>query len=252
MKIEKAFLNTNDQSIQDYHVNINEVSKDGITAVYIDAFSDKAIDSEFGAGIEMSIPEAVEWMADYRKIEFWCVPAFGTDLKDVPGDTQGFIYKKDDGLYGVVLPVVSEKYKCTLKGTEEGLLQARLYSWYEKLNECKALAYLYGEGENPYEIMEKCAKFGLELLNNGCRPCDERRYPEIFEYIGWCSWDAFEIRVTEDDIIKKCQEFKDKNIPIKWAIIDDMWGEVHNFYDVKYKTREEMFLYLEGVKQIVT
>lgn len=248
MKIERAYLNTKDQSVQDYHVNINEVTEGGITAVYIDAFSDKAIDSEFGAGIEISISDLTEWMSDFRKIEFWCVPAFGTELQNVPGDTQGFIYKKQNGLYGVILPVVSEKYKCTLKGTEEGLLQARLYSWCEKLNDCKALAFLYAEGENPYELMEKCAKLGLKLLNNGCRPCDERRYPEIFEYIGWCSWDAFQIRVTEEDIIKKCQEFKDKNIPIKWAIIDDMWGEVHNFYNVKYETREEMFKLMHSSK----
>lgn len=248
MKIERAYLNTKDQSVQDYHVNINEVTEGGITAVYIDAFSEKAIDSEFGAAIEMSVCDLTEWMADFRKHEFWCVPEFGTELQNVPGDTQGFIYKKQNGLYGVVLPVVSEKYKCVLKGTEDGLLQARLYSWYEKLNECKALAYLYGEGENPYEIMEKCVKLGLKLLNNGCRPCDERRYPEIFEYLGWCSWDAFQIRVSEEDILKKCQEFKDKNIPIKWAIIDDMWGEVHNFYDVKYETRSEMFRLMHASK----
>ena len=34
---------------------------------------------------------------------------------------------------------------------------------------------------------------------------------------------------------------KEKGIPVKWAIIDDMWGEVHDFYDTKYESRSEMF-----------
>ena len=35
---------------------------------------------------------------------------------------------------------------------------------------------------------------------------------------------------------KSVREFKEKNIPVKWAILDDMWAEVHNFYDKKYKS----------------
>ena len=248
MRIEKTYINTAQQSVQDYHINIKQKNINNITAVYFEGFSEKAIDSEFGACIEMSIPNLKEWMADYRHAEFWCRPLFGKELKDVPNNTQGFIYKKNDGKYGVILPVVSEEYKCVLCGSEEGLLQARLFSWYEKMNSCKALAFLYAEGNEPYKLMEDCTKVGLKLLNNGCRPCDERRYPEIFEYLGWCSWDAFQIRVSEEDILKKCQEFKDKDIPVKWAIIDDMWGEVHNFYDVKYETRSEMFRLMHASK----
>lgn len=248
MKIEKSFIKNSDDSMQEYHIRISEKHCKNITAVYFDGFTEKAIDSEFGAGIEISIPDVAEWMADYRHAEFWCRPQFGKELKDVPNNTQGFIYKKTNGKFGVVLPVVSEEYKCVLCGTQEGFLQARLFSWFEKMNSCKALAFLYAEGDEPYKLMEDCTKVGLKLLNNGCRPCDERRYPEIFEYLGWCSWDAFQIRVSEEDIIKKCQEFKDKNLPVKWAIIDDMWGEVHNFYGVKYETRSEMFRLMHSSK----
>ena len=248
MKVEKVYINTVDNSTQEYHIKTKEICTGGVTAVYVDGFTEKTIDPEFGIGVEMSVPDISEWMADYRHAEFWCRPQFGKELKNVPNNTQGFIYKKNDNTYGVILPVVSEQYKCVLCGTEDGLLQARLFSWYEKMNSCKALAFLYAEGDEPYELMKRCTKVGLELLNNGCRACEERRYPEIFEYLGWCSWDAFQIRVNEEDIVKKCQEFKDKNIPVKWAIIDDMWGEVHNFYGVKYENRSEMFRLMHSSK----
>lgn len=32
--------------------------------------------------------------------------------------------------------------------------------------------------------------------------------------------------VTEDDLLAKCEEFRTKDIPVRWMIIDDMWGDV--------------------------
>ena len=237
----KAYLNLSNGKKQDFHVKTVVKQVEDVQAVYIDGFTNVKIDSEFGAGIELAIEGVKSWMADYRHSEFWCRPEFGSDLKDIPDETQGLIYEKEDGTYGVILPVVSENYKCVLAGGEEGTVLAKLFSWYENMTTCKGLAFLWAEGENPFALMEKCSKVGMKLLNNGCRVREERRYPELFEYLGWCSWDAFQIRVDEDSLVAKCQEFKEKGIPVKWAIIDDMWGEVHDFYDTKYESRSEMF-----------
>ena len=222
-------------------VTIREEAYGNITAVHFRGDAKACLNGDFGAGIDIEITDLKSWMANYRSCEFWCSPGFGTQLKDVPDETQGFIYQKTDGLFGVILPVVSEKYKCVLSGNENGKLTAKLFSWYDKLTFCHELAFLYAEGQNPFEMMAECARLGLKILNSGCRTRDERRYPELFEYLGWCSWDAFQIRVTEDDLITKCREFEDKNIPVKWAIIDDMWGEVRDFYDAPYDTKEDMF-----------
>lgn len=225
----KAYLNLSDGKRQDYHVRIRTEQADGVQAVYIDGFSKCTLDSEFGAGIEIAIGDVESWMADYRHSEYWCRPGVGTDLGEIPEETQGLIYVKKDGSYGVILPVVSENYKCVLAGGEDNTVVAKLFSWYEGMTACKGLAFLWAEGENPFALLEKCSKVGLKLLGTGCRVRKERRYPEIFEYLGWCSWDAFEIRVDEKSLLDKCQEFKNKGIPVKWAIIDDMWGRSAGF-----------------------
>ena len=241
MNISKAYLNLANGNRQENFIHLKKKQVKDVEAVYIEGISERLLDSEFGAGIEIEVGDIKSWMADYRFTEFWCRPAFGTDISEVPDETQGLIYEKKDGTFGVILPVVSEQYKCVLAGDNEGKLVAKLFSWYEELVSCKALAFLWAEGNNPYELLEKCTKVGLDLLGTGYRTRKERRYPELFEYLGWCSWDAFEIRVDEESLWKKCQEFKDKGIPVKWAIIDDMWAEVHEFYGMEYKTRDEMF-----------
>ena len=242
-----AYLNLCNKERQDYHVRVSDHLIGQIHAVFVDAFSDNPLDSENGVCIELEIKNVKKWMADYRHSEYWCRPEFGTTLDQVPDETQGFIYEKEDGDFGVILPAVSEKYKCVLCGGKNGL-EARLFSWYGKLNSCHALAFLYGEGESPFELLETCTKAGLELLQNGCRMRKERRYPEMFEYLGWCSWDAFEIKVDEESLIKKCREFQEKKLPVKWAIIDDMWAEVRDFYGATYQNRPEMFRLMHSSK----
>ena len=39
--------------------------------------------------------------------------------------------------------------------------------------------------------------------------------PEIFNYLGWCSWDAFYTDVTEDKIRQKTQELTEKKVPVR-------------------------------------
>ncbi|MGN1345711.1 MAG: Sip1-related alpha-galactosidase [Eubacteriales bacterium] len=217
--------------------------KNGILAVYADYTGEERwIDAEYGAQIllPLSKSEVASYMADRRHSEFWCCPAFGEDLTEAPTEIQHFIYRKTDGRWGVIVPVVSEDYKCVLEGTPDGLA-AKLFSWYGELSSCTGLAFVMAEGEDPFALTEACVKYALSLLNNGCVPRDKRRYPEVFEFLGWCSWDALQIRVSEEGLVEKCEEFKEKEIPVKWAILDDMWAEIAQFNGAAYKTRGEMF-----------
>ena len=111
---------------------------------------------------------------------------------------------------------------------------------YNKLASCIGLAFVYAEGDSTTQLMEQCARVALKLLDNGIPHRTERRYPEMFEYLGWCSWDSMQIRVDHKGLVEKCQEFKTKNIPVKWAIIDDMWAHVTDFYGREYDTFLDM------------
>ncbi len=235
----RAYINTVSGERRTLYAQTEQKTADGVNAVYISGISKLPINGDFGAGIEFMIPGMKRWMANIRHNEFWCSPVFGEKYEDIPDETQGFVYETENGEYGVILPVVSENYKCVLCGIKDGIA-ARLFSWYDKLFDIDALAFLYAQGNDPFELIRKCAKKAAELLNNGVRTREERQYPEILKYLGWCSWDAFAIGVTEDDILQKCGEFKEKNIPVRWIVLDDMWGYVKDFYGREYSTRGEM------------
>jgi len=240
----KAYMNTVGKEVVTDRIFVREeVLDENVRAVYVDALSVSGIgdakgntlDPEFGVGIDI-MPDCdfESYMADFRRCEFWCQPHFGKDMTDMPDETQLLVMKLANGEFCVVVPVVNDKYKTVLKGKASNEFTARIFSWCDQLFTCRGLTFMYAVGKKPGELVEKCVKSALKILNRGTRHREDRCYPEIFEYLGWCSWDSMQIRVSEDGLIEKCEEFKNKNIPVKWAIIDDMWAEIRDFYGQQY------------------
>lgn len=226
-----TYLHTTEEKIGD--VTVYGVSAHNRTG--------EALHPDHAVTIELSgdITENEGYTAVWMYSEYWSRPYFDTDLSKVPDRTQGLIVRLKKGGYAVFLPIASEKYKCDLKGVESGLT-AVLFSTYDKLNGCVAPAFCYAEGEDPFAMLAACAKAGMEVLGMGGKVREERRYPELFEYLGWCSWDSMQIRVSEEGLLQKCREFKEKKIPVRWAILDDMWADIREFWDADYANFGEM------------
>ena len=224
------------------HIKLVQESYGDVTAVSVWALSggfdsfekDMSLDPEKGVCIDITVDNCIRYMADYRFSEWWCEPYFGTTFKNLPDDTQYLVIERTDGLYEVFVPVVNDEYKCIFEGKNEYEFTAKIFSWYDKLYRCEGLAFVHAVGANPLALTEKCVETALNILNNGVRMRKQRRYPKVFERLGWCSWDAMQIRVSQEGLLKKCEELKNKNIPVKWAIIDDMWAEIVPFNQYSY------------------
>ncbi len=182
----------------------------GKTAVTLDIDSERPIN---------------RFMADYLYSSFWCRPAFGDRLRDVPNDTQGLLFIDESGLYTAVLPLSKGDFVSCINPHCDAL---RVYvrSYTESLTECSTPVLVAGEGRDPYKLLAELAAAAAEIIGDGMLTREKKKYPEVFEYLGWCSWDAMEIWVNEEEILQKCEEFKKKNIPVRWGIIDDMWADV--------------------------
>ena len=191
-----------------------------------------------GGAPELTLPllpqeKILRFMAVYRRSEWWCQPFFGTDLCDIPTDTVLLVLELETG-FCVVLPVVNELCRTTL----ESGLTARMTTWSD--TPCEGLSLVYAMGSQPHALLHQCTAAALKLMNDPVPLREDRRYPELLEYLGWCSWDSMQIRVNEEGLLEKCGEFRRKNIPVKWAIIDDMWAHIRDFYGKTYESFRDM------------
>ena len=239
----RPFLTTVSGAVSEKYLKTAQTVHGDVTVVSVDVHNRGAESLHPDRAVTLRLSGDFEDLRGYTAIymysDYWSRPQFGHDLTQVPDRTQGLIVEKTDGTYAVFLPIVSEAYKCDLRGSEDGLT-AVLFSWYDKLQDCAAPAFCYACGDDPFALMERCAAVGLEILGRGGKARADRRYPEIFEYLGWCSWDAMQIRVNEAGLVEKCREFAEKNIPVRWSILDDMWAEVRPFRDAEYESFGDM------------
>ncbi len=206
---------------------ISTRQRDGLTICSVSAHCDDGcFPSDCAVLLKIEPEEPVgRCMADVLYSPFWCRPQFGTGLSGVPKNTQALLWQTEAGTYGYILPLCCGDYVCSLESREDGLY-AVIRSNCDSLRDCETTAFIAGEHENPYDLMHRCAAAAAETVGNGLRLREDRPYPEIFEYLGWCTWDAMEIWVNEEDILTKCAEFQEKGIPIRWLILDDMWADI--------------------------
>ena len=170
------------------------------------------------------IANVFKFVATYNKSEFWVHPFFGK-FSELPAFTQTILAERKDD-YQFFTTVCDKEFVSTIKGFEDGF---DIYVWNNCLpNEVDTIALVWGEGNDAYSLPFEINKKTFSVLGKEPIMRTDKKYPEIFEYLGWCSWDAFHMEVTHDDLIKKAQEFKEKEIPVRWAILDDMWGDVPN------------------------
>lgn len=216
------------------------VEYEGVSAIYADSVKCSAFDPEEAISVKIGLGDDVtDILAIAEESPYWTKPHFVNEWDKVPERTNCILCKKDTGTFTVILPVVGKEYKTALYGKDNSLY-SRTFSWCEGSDFCEELLFVFAEGKNPFELLSDCFKAATKLLGNRCRLREERNYPEFLEYLGWCSWDSMQIRVSEDGLKEKCEEFKEKNIPVKWAIIDDMWAEIRDFYGKEYSDFAEM------------
>lgn len=208
-------------------VSAERIEKDGFAGLagYVSVLSADPLPGNPSAVFSPVIADTGRYVAIENHTSSWCRPFWGKSLSELPGRTQELIVE-EDGNYTVFLPVCDTLCKTVIRGCEGGF-EFAVSSNLDGLNEIpRQLSFVVLEGSRPLPLLRAAAEKAAELLGNGLKMRNERIYPPLFDSLGWCSWDALQIRVNEKDLLKKAAEFSDKGVPVGFAIIDDMWADV--------------------------
>ncbi|MBD5459555.1 MAG: hypothetical protein HDR26_01245 [Lachnospiraceae bacterium] len=170
--------------------------------------------------------------AMYLHRDWWTRPAFIRSWEEMPERTQ-CIYLDYESAFGCIFLMAGEKFKTCARGGREGYLTLGMTAYrggQMTLEEPVFVMALEGSALGAAEAA--CA--GAAALA-GCPKRSEKTYPEMFSWLGWCSWDAFYKEISEQRVCEKAQELREKDVPIRWLLMDDGWlSERENrLYDLK-------------------
>ena len=209
----------------DTRVSFRWVPLSGGYACYVSANCAQGMNGAESIRFSPDIADETKYAAIENHSAFWCRPAFGDQLSKLPAKVQELFIRNGER-YICYLPVCDSVFKTLIRGEEEGFGFV-MYSNYDGITVCEEqLAFLCMEGADPLILARDCAKVAAELLGNGLAMRETKQTADVFNYLGWCSWNALMIRVNHDGLLEKAREFSEKGIPMHYAIIDDMWAEV--------------------------
>ena len=198
-----------------------------------------APDAAFGFDIS-SLGGMQTYLANYMNGAFWCSSFISGDLKSMPAETQSLLWKTRSK-FTFASTVCEGAFKSDFRGNPDG--GCTLYVWCNiRCNSCRETILTVGSGTDPYTLVPQVIGETFKYLKKPGELREKRRYPEELEYLGWCSWDAFNVEVSHENLLAKAKEFRDKGIPVRWFIIDDWWGDVGS-PKITLKNRHSQELY---------
>ncbi len=157
-------------------------------------------------------------LASHHDNPWWMYCSWPTNQAELKNKTQQLLVKKGSLHYSIV-GLTGDIFRC--EADAEGL---HLDSGCDGFTAFHGAFLTVTISTDPLLAVENNYKFAKEMGAIKVPLRQEREYPAMFEDFGWCSWNAFYQNVTADKLYSKMDEFKEKNVPVKWIIIDDGWS----------------------------
>lgn len=194
---------------------------------------------EVPVALELKIKEKPEKItAMYLFNDWWTRPDFIMDFSEIPERTQIAFLKYHDR-YACLVPMAGRQYKTYLAKGKENVIRMEMTAYMAGMSKMDEPVFLYTEDVSLYGAIEKA--FSWLASYKGIRLKKDRRLPEIFRYMGWCSWDAFYQDITEEKVRAKAKELREKKVPVRWILMDDGWLATKDELLYDYAPEKEKF-----------
>ncbi|XAR56837.1 hypothetical protein NMG60_11037458 [Bertholletia excelsa] len=186
--------------------------------------------------------QGLRFMCVFRFKMWWMTQRMGNSGKDIPFETQFLIVEAHDGshfgtenedvsadqsaLYTVFLPILEGDFRAVLQGNANDELEICLESGDPAVDgfEGSHLVFM-AAGSDPFDVITNAVKTVERHLQTFCHR-DRKKMPDMLNWFGWCTWDAFYTDVTTDGVRQGLESLEKGGIPPKFVIIDDGWQSV--------------------------
>ncbi|MBQ1491590.1 MAG: hypothetical protein IIZ39_06490, partial [Blautia sp.] len=208
-----------------------------------------SLEREKAVSFELPLPDGIPFLSVYQHKAWWTRPFFGKNLSAMPEKTQLVIRSREDlaasgeeeteekgreetegreekrnkRIYEAFLAVTSGELRTDLSG-REGALVVNVSPLRENKRRLDSPCLVYGRGEDPYALIAPLYDTAYQGMGKRQRLLEEHKLPAVFEGLGWCTWDSLGQDVSEQAIFDKMEEFRKKQVPISWVLIDDGWS----------------------------
>jgi raffinose synthase len=171
-----------------------------------------------------TLPLLERYTVCHRYEPYWMKARAGTRLADVPPETQSFVAKLTDTTFLLLVPLVGELTRFSLRGRPDGTLALVGETGDAFTPTDGGLALYVAVGTDPFALVRAGAESVAKRLGIG-KLRREKPVPAAFHDFGWCTWDAFYQEVSEANVLRGLESLRAAGTPPRFLILDDGWQE---------------------------
>lgn len=149
------------------------------------------------------------------------VPFDSSFGQQIPGG-MFLIVQLEDGQYLAVVPIAAEQTMSWLEVVDERLL-LNLGTLGTALVSGNFPLIAWAKADNVYTTCREAwaEAFQSDLVARSTDFREKKDYPEIFEYLGWCTWEEYRADIDGQLLIDAAHAIEGCEIPIRYYLIDN-------------------------------
>jgi raffinose synthase len=185
-----------------------------------------------------SIDKMLSFNACYRFNACWMFPKIGTEVNEIPQETQ-FLMCYDGKNYELVFSLVDKYSRSSIFG-EDNKIKILIETGDYNTQVEEAVCLYVIKGIDPYKLIKTAT---LEIRNR-LKTFDLRvnkPVPKFVDMLGFCTYNAFYDNVTHDKIIAALEDFKKDSINIGYIITDAGWQNYDGNYTSGFEADHKKF-----------
>lgn len=147
-------------------------------------------------------------------------------------DAEGLGAVPEGGLF-LLLRIAADDYLALLPGcnpnayawlaSAEGKPVLKMGTHGKDAIEGDILLYSWGRAGDPYEACQAAWKLAIERTRpkGAALLRGEKPYPEVFKYLGYCTWEHFHGGIDEGKLVAAMKAIEKSGLPIRYFLVDD-------------------------------
>jgi len=128
-----------------------------------------------------------------------------------------------DGRCLAIVPISGPLTMTWLYASKEGKMVLNFGTLGTKPVSCDAPLFSWCYSDDVYTACRQAWAMAIT-----CKPVAgstnfrcKKKYPEIFKYLGWCSWEEYKWRINEKILVDVVRRIEASGLPIRYLLVDD-------------------------------
>jgi hypothetical protein len=153
---------------------------------------------------------------------------------NIPEGTLFLLIRRNEGQYLALLPLGDDDAYAWLGGGDRPAIKLGTHG-RSALVGTRAL-FAWSRGEKAYDAIAAAWKMGLGSRAKKTAVLREQKtYPEVFTYLGWCSWECYGRDIDEETMLRAVHLIEESGLPIRSFLMDEGHADNHTLQPDRVK-----------------